>query len=53
MAAQAKTIVAAGANMRLVDFHPTFGGTQGTFDDHANFPPLAAGLFALSPILFT
>lgn len=43
-------ILAKIAESRLVDFHPTFGGTQGTFDEQANFPPLAAGLFALSHI---
>lgn len=35
---------------RLRDLHPTFGGTQGTFDDHNDFPPLSAGLFAMSQI---
>lgn len=38
------------AESRLVDLHPTFGGTQGTYDDQANFPPLAAGLFPMSNI---
>jgi|MTBAKSStandDraft_2_1061841.scaffolds.fasta_scaffold06391_3 hypothetical protein len=35
---------------RLWDMHPTFGGTQGTFDDEENFPRLAVGLFAMSQI---
>jgi len=38
------------AESRLLDFHPTFGGTQGTFDDEANFPPLSAGLFSMNQI---
>jgi hypothetical protein len=38
------------AESRLGDLHPTFGGTQGTFDEHLDFPSLAAGLFALSEI---
>ncbi len=35
---------------RLIDLHPTFGGTRGTFDEQENFPPLEAGLFAISHI---
>ena len=38
------------AESRLLDLHPTFGGTRGTFDDEINFPPLSAGLFAMSQI---
>lgn len=37
------------AESRLLDIHPTFGGTRGTHDD-TSFPPLSAGLFALSHI---
>ena len=38
------------AESRLLDIHPTFGGTRGTFGDDSNFPPLSAGLFAMSLI---
>ena len=43
-------ILAKIAESRLVDFHPTFGGTQGTFDEHVGFPPLTARLFAMREI---
>jgi len=34
---------------RLLDMHPTFGGTEATFgENHGHFPPLSAGLFAMS-----
>lgn len=36
------------AESRLLDLHPTFGGTQGTFSEKDGFPPLSAGMFALS-----
>lgn len=35
---------------RLLDFHPTFGGTQGTFSGDGLFPPLESGLFPLSMV---
>ncbi len=38
------------AESRLLDMHPTFGGTQRTFDEYTNFPPLSAGLFAVSHV---
>jgi hypothetical protein len=38
------------AESRLLDIHPTFGGTRGTHDDDTNFPPLSAGLFAMNHI---
>lgn len=38
------------AESRLLDIHPTFGGTKGTFGDDAGFPPLSAALFAMSHI---
>lgn len=38
------------AESRLIDLHPTFGSTRGTFDEQENFPPLEAGLFAISHI---
>lgn len=38
------------AESRLLDIHPTFGGTQGTHTEESGFPPLEAGLFALSDI---
>ncbi len=33
---------------RLLDIHPIYGGTQGTFAEEDNFPPLETGLFPLS-----
>jgi hypothetical protein len=39
------------AESRLLDMHPTFGGTVATFgEDIGHYPPLAAGLFAMSHI---
>lgn len=38
------------AESRLLDIHPTFGGTRGTHDDDTSFPPLSAGLFAMNHI---
>ena len=38
------------AESRLLSIHPTFGITRGVFDDDACFPPLSAGLFAISLI---
>lgn len=42
-------ICAKIAESRLLDIHPTFGGTRGTHDDTI-FPPLSAGLFAMNDI---
>lgn len=40
------------AESRLLDMHPTFGGTEATFGkDNVQFPPLSAGLFAMSHIM--
>ncbi len=36
------------AESRLLDIHPIFGGTQGTFPEHSDWPPLESGLFPLS-----
>jgi len=39
------------AESRLLDIHPTFGGTEATFGkDNGHSPPLSAGLFAMSHI---
>ncbi|MCC6972319.1 MAG: hypothetical protein IT434_19055 [Phycisphaerales bacterium] len=38
------------AESRLLDIHPTFGGTRGTHTEDAGFPPLEVGLFALGDI---
>lgn len=38
------------AESRLQDLHPCFGGTRGTFSEQPDFPPLTAGIFALSEI---
>jgi hypothetical protein len=37
------------AESRLLDIHPTFGGTRGTHDDDS-FPPLESGLFLLAHV---
>ena len=40
------------AESRLLDMHPIFGGTEATFgNDNVQFPPLSAGLFAMSHIM--
>ncbi|MBK6388597.1 MAG: hypothetical protein IPF71_18560 [Rhodoferax sp.] len=36
---------------RLADIHPIYGGTRGTFSEHADWPPLEAGLFPLAHVL--
>lgn len=36
------------AESRLLDVHPTLGGTRGSSPDDESFPPLETGLFALS-----
>lgn len=38
------------AESRLLDIHPTFGGTRGSLSDDESFPPLETGLFALSHV---
>lgn len=38
------------AESRLLDIHPIYGGTQGTFSEHADFPLLTTGLFVLSHV---
>jgi hypothetical protein len=38
------------AESRLLDGHPIYGGTQGTYPNEASFPPLASGLFLLSEV---
>jgi hypothetical protein len=43
-------ILAKIAESRLLDIHPTLGGTQGTHGDKTSFPPLSSGLFAMSQI---
>ncbi len=39
------------AESRLLDIHPIYGGTRGTFAEHADWPPLESGLFPLTQIL--
>lgn len=43
-------ICAKIAESRLLDIHPTFGCTQGSNADEGAYPPLSAGLFALSHV---
>lgn len=38
------------AEDRLIDLHPTFGGTHGTFSEADEFPPLSAGMFPVGQI---
>lgn len=38
------------AESRLLDIHPTFGGTRGTHDDDASFPSLESELFLLAHV---
>ncbi|MBP6645095.1 MAG: hypothetical protein KA207_04510 [Burkholderiaceae bacterium] len=38
------------AESRLLDIHPIYGGTQGTFSDHRDWPGIESGLFQLSQI---
>jgi hypothetical protein len=35
---------------RLIDLHPTYGGTRGTISEDDTFPPLEAGLFLLAQV---
>ncbi len=43
-------ILAKIAESRLLDIHPLYGGTRGTFSEHSDWPPLESGLFSLSQI---
>lgn len=36
------------AESRLLDIHPTFGGTRGTFSEKEYFPSVATGLFGMA-----
>ncbi len=38
------------AESRLLDTHPIYGGTRGTFSEHTYYPPLTSGLFLLSQV---
>lgn len=38
------------AESRLLDIHPIYGGTRGTFSEHSDWPPLESGLFPLSHV---
>lgn len=38
------------AESRLLDIHPIYGGTRGTFSENSDLPPLESGLFALSQV---
>jgi len=38
------------AESRLLDIHPIYGGTRGTFSEHSDWPPLESGLFPLAHI---
>jgi len=38
------------AESRLLDIHPIYGETRGTYAEHADWPPLESGLFPLSQI---
>ena len=38
------------AESRLLDIHPIYGGTRGTFSENTDFPPLESGLFVLSQV---
>jgi len=39
------------AESRLLDIHPIYGGTQGTFSEHSDLPPLENGLFPLANVV--
>ncbi len=39
------------AESRLLDIHPIYGGTRGTFAEHADWPPLESGLFPLAHVV--
>jgi len=38
------------AESRLLDIHPIYGGTQGTFSEHRDWPSLESGLFQLTHV---
>lgn len=38
------------AESRLLDIHPIYGGTRGTFSEHSDWPGLGSGLFALAQV---
>jgi hypothetical protein len=38
------------AESRLLDIHPIYGGTRGTFAEHSDWPPLESGLFPLAHV---
>lgn len=38
------------AESRLLDAHPNYGGTQGSFPQDTSYPPLTSGLFVLSHV---
>jgi hypothetical protein len=38
------------AESRVLDAHPIYGGTQGTYPEDASFPPLSSGLFVLAHV---
>lgn len=38
------------AESRLLDIHPIYGGTRGTFSECPDWPPLESGLFALAQV---
>ena len=39
------------AESRLLDIHPIYGGTQGTFSEQSDWPGLDSGLFPLAHVL--
>lgn len=39
------------AESRLLDIHPIYGGTQGTFSERPDWPSLESGLFSLAHIM--
>lgn len=39
------------AESRLLDIHPIYGGTRGTFSEHPDWPPLESGLFEMARVL--
>ena len=38
------------AESRLLDIHPIYGSTRGTFAEHSDWPPLESGLFPLAHV---
>lgn len=39
------------AESRLLDIHPIYAGTRGTFSEHSDWPPLESGLFSLAHVV--